>query len=235
MQGSSRHRDDAVLFACGANAQHGLPRSRSDKGKAVTTLLSSETWSAWSDREIARRCGVSHGFVAAIRRDHLDTLPDAGRAAEEAGAADAAPAPDRPRTVTRGGRHYNMNTARIGRGRPGRRNKVARKPKLNSLAWSEADARERARFIAAVGRDSVEHALEASQPPYEITRLDHTFRRFERALRSASEPARRTFLEQYRDEIIALTRAVATPIAVADLASATAPLARAQAEGGDGG
>jgi hypothetical protein len=182
-------RDDALLFACGANAKHGLRRSRSDKMKAVTTLLSSETWLGWSDREIARQCGVSHGFVAAIRRDHLDTLPDAGRA-EEAGAADAAPALDRPRTVRRGGQHYHMNTAHIGRG----------------------------------------------QPSDEVTSLDRTFRRFERALRSASEPARQAFLEQYRDEIIALTQAAAPPIAVApnsaDLASSTALLARAHAEGG---
>ncbi len=49
-------RDDALLFACGANAQHGLPRSRSDKFKAVKTLLRSGRWSEWSDREIARQC-----------------------------------------------------------------------------------------------------------------------------------------------------------------------------------
>src|ERR1700693_652374 len=36
-------RDDALLFACGANAQHGLPCSRSDKLKAVTTLIRCES------------------------------------------------------------------------------------------------------------------------------------------------------------------------------------------------
>jgi hypothetical protein len=30
--------EDAVLFACGANASHGLPRSNSDKRKAVQAL-----------------------------------------------------------------------------------------------------------------------------------------------------------------------------------------------------
>jgi hypothetical protein len=32
-------RDDALLFACGANAEHGLRRNRADKVKAVTTLI----------------------------------------------------------------------------------------------------------------------------------------------------------------------------------------------------
>ena len=56
------NRDDAILFACGANAQHGLPRSRPDKLRAVTTLIHSERWSGWSDREVARQCGVSHTY-----------------------------------------------------------------------------------------------------------------------------------------------------------------------------
>jgi hypothetical protein len=40
------NRDDALLFACGANAQHGLQRSRSDKLKAVMTLIHSERYPA---------------------------------------------------------------------------------------------------------------------------------------------------------------------------------------------
>jgi ParB-like nuclease family protein len=205
-------RDDALLFACGANATHGLRRSRSDKMKAVTTLLCSEQWSGWSDREIARQCGVSHGFVAAARRDHLDKSPDTG-GAEEATAAYAASAPAQRRTVRRGGRRYNMNTARIGRGRstPGRRKKVAPNPKLSSCAWSKANAADRARFIEAAGRGSLEDALDASQPLDEVTRLTLTFHRFERVLRAASEPARQTFLEQRRDEIMALTKAAEPP------------------------
>jgi hypothetical protein len=99
------NRDDALLFACGANAQHGLPRSRADKLKAVTTLLRSEKWSGWSDREIARQCAVSHTYVATVR-EHLATFPDAD--AEQADSA-TPPAPDtvppsRRRTVSRSGR-----------------------------------------------------------------------------------------------------------------------------------
>jgi ParB-like nuclease domain len=228
------NRDDALLFACGANAQHGLPRSRSDKIKAVTTILRSEQWSGWSDREVGRQCRVSHPFVATVRRDHLETCPDAAPP-EDAATASADPsatdapsvAPDRGRTVRRGGRRYRMNTARIGRGRstPGRRKKVAPKPKLNSLAWSEANAAERARFIEAVGRRSLEDALDASQPPDEVW-LKLIFRRIQRVLQAASEPARQRFLDQCRDEIVALTQAAEPPVRDEAVSAA---LARAKA------
>ena len=164
-------RDDALLFACGANAQHGLPRSRSDKVKAVTTLIRSERWSGWSDREIARQCGVSHTFVAAVRSEHLAMLPDAGPQEQEA-ASDTPPADDpsateesgarpvRRRIVRRGGRRYRMNTTRIGRGR--------------------------------------------SRPKDEVAQLERALERFQRVLSGASEPARQTFVEHCREEIMAI-------------------------------
>ena len=55
-------RDDALLFACGANAQHGLRRGRSDKVKAVTTLIRSERWSGW------RRDRPAMRGLASVRR-----------------------------------------------------------------------------------------------------------------------------------------------------------------------
>jgi hypothetical protein len=161
-------RDDAILFACGANAQHGLPRSRSDKAKAVTTLIRSERWSGWSDREIARQCGVSHTYVAAVRSEHLATFPDAQ---EQAAATDTRPAPDgasdaptaapvRRRTAKRRGKPYKLNTAPIGRGR--------------------------------------------SQPHDEVAKLKRAFELFQKAVEEASEPARQTFVEQCREEILAI-------------------------------
>jgi hypothetical protein len=164
-------RDDAILFACGANAQHGLPRSRADKLKAVTTLIHSERWSGWSDREIARQCGVSHTYVAAVRSGHVATLPDAGPQ-EQAAASDTPPADDpsateasgarpvRRRAARRGGRRYNMDTARIGSGR--------------------------------------------SRPQDEVAKLKRAFERFQKALSGASEPARRTFVDHCREEIMAI-------------------------------
>ena len=58
---------DAMLYAVGANSTHGLRRSNSDKRRAVEILLSDPEWASWSDREIARQCGVSHPFVARMR------------------------------------------------------------------------------------------------------------------------------------------------------------------------
>ena len=59
---------EAILYSVGANADHGLRRTNPDKRKAVLTVLEDEEWSQWSDREIARRCGVSHDMVNRARR-----------------------------------------------------------------------------------------------------------------------------------------------------------------------
>jgi hypothetical protein len=92
---------EAILFSCGANAAHGVPRSNEDKRRAVLKLLQDDEWSHWSDREIARHAKVNHETVGKYRDamsfdDHL------------------AKSPDRPRTVERGGTVYVQNTANIG-------------------------------------------------------------------------------------------------------------------------
>ena len=58
---------DAVLYSVGTNATHGLQRMSHDKRRAVETLLEDPEWSQWSDREIARRCAVSHTFVQNLK------------------------------------------------------------------------------------------------------------------------------------------------------------------------
>lgn len=62
-------RRAAVLYACGANASHGLRRTNTDKRRAVEALLRDEEWRGWTDRHIANKCGVSHPFVAALREE----------------------------------------------------------------------------------------------------------------------------------------------------------------------
>lgn len=91
----SGSRRDALLYAVGANATHGLRRTREDKRKAVQTLLDDPDWSRLSDRQIARLTRTSHPFVAEMRRQQrraalkaLSTHPD--------GAAPPAPEVLRP-------------------------------------------------------------------------------------------------------------------------------------------
>lgn len=94
-QGSRR---DALLFALSANQTHGLRRTNADKRRVVLTMLSDGQWKRWSDREIARRCGVTHPFVAEMRTSgngfQIDEPPT--------------------RTAERRGRTYEMDTRAIG-------------------------------------------------------------------------------------------------------------------------
>lgn len=58
---------EAIMYSYGANAKHGLPMSNKDKWRIVTEILNDFEWGDMKDREIARRCGVSHVFVAKVR------------------------------------------------------------------------------------------------------------------------------------------------------------------------
>lgn len=107
---------DAVLYSLGANAKHGLRRSNADKRKAVQTLLDDSEWAAWSSREVARQCGVSHTFVDSIREPHLATLPDSTEKAVTNNVRDV--------TVSRNGTTYQQNTANIGT-RPSHRPEIS--------------------------------------------------------------------------------------------------------------
>ena len=53
-------RRDAILFAVGANGDHGLRRTNEDKRRSVLVLLRDEEWGAKSDRWIATQAGVSN-------------------------------------------------------------------------------------------------------------------------------------------------------------------------------
>lgn len=96
-------RRDAVLFACGANATHGLRRTQADKRRAIVTLLEDTEWRQWSDSEIARRVNVDHKTVASVR---ADLYP--GNSQDS-------------RTVTRGGTTYEQKVPErrtLGPGQP---------------------------------------------------------------------------------------------------------------------
>jgi hypothetical protein len=89
-------RRDAILYAVGANATHGLRRSSADKRRAVTILLQDEEWSKWSNREISRHCGVDEGSVRRLRTVSAEN-------------------PQLARKVKRNGATYDMDTGKIGK------------------------------------------------------------------------------------------------------------------------
>lgn len=65
---------DALLYSVGANATHGLRRTNADKRHAVMTMLGDSEWAKWSDRQIAKACGVTHPFVAKLRGGEVVTV-----------------------------------------------------------------------------------------------------------------------------------------------------------------
>lgn len=68
-------RRAAILHSVAANSTHGLRRTNDDKRRGVLTLLEDAEWGNWSDREIARRCAVSHTYVAHIRAALTGNVP----------------------------------------------------------------------------------------------------------------------------------------------------------------
>lgn len=60
---------DATLYSCGANAEHGLRRTDADKRRAILRMLEDEEWGKWSNREIARHCGVHPTTVSRVKED----------------------------------------------------------------------------------------------------------------------------------------------------------------------
>ena len=67
---------EAILFAAGANARHGLRPRPEDVRKAVATLLTDPEWGQWSGREIARRVGCGRDLVDRLK-DQLAELSGA--------------------------------------------------------------------------------------------------------------------------------------------------------------
>lgn len=97
VDGSQR---DAILYAVGANAVHGIRRSERDKRNAVETLLKDEEWIANGFRWIARQAAVSDWLVRKVYEDLSACCTQIAK-------------PD-ARTVERGASTYTMNTANIG-------------------------------------------------------------------------------------------------------------------------
>ncbi|MEI9942177.1 MAG: ParB/RepB/Spo0J family partition protein [Pseudomonadota bacterium] len=59
--------EQAKLFVANCDIRVGLRRNRTAKRTAVLLVLGTDKGSDWSDREVARHCGVSHTFVGLLR------------------------------------------------------------------------------------------------------------------------------------------------------------------------
>lgn len=100
-------RREAILYACQANARHGLRRTNADKREAVVMMLHDEEWSQWSDRAIAEHIGVDHKTVGKVRKESTGEIPQS--------TAVAAPKPRK----TKAGR--TIDTANIGTNQPAKK------------------------------------------------------------------------------------------------------------------
>lgn len=96
IEGSQR---EAILYACGANSEHGIQRNNDDKRNAVRTILENplvafdENGAPWNDRAIGRICNVDGKVVARQRPRVSAAQPQIGK-----------------RAVSRGGTTYTMDT-----------------------------------------------------------------------------------------------------------------------------
>jgi len=58
---------DAILYAAGANATHGVRRTAADKRRAVIMVLDDPEWRQWTDKKVAEIASVSSVLVGEIR------------------------------------------------------------------------------------------------------------------------------------------------------------------------
>lgn len=133
---------DAILYSLGANSTHGLRRTSADKRKAVNIMLADEYWSQWSNREIARRCGVSETMV---RRSRIS------------------PKGQSRKFITRHGRVTEMQVSNIGKNRSHKKKTI--KPEVSVSLLKEAS-----KIVRENGRDYAEALIASLRHYLKVTR-----------------------------------------------------------------
>lgn len=68
-------RQDALIYALGANVTNGLRRTNADKCHCVQIAL--KEFADWSDRRVAEACGVSQPFVSKLRPQVITVITSA--------------------------------------------------------------------------------------------------------------------------------------------------------------
>jgi len=135
--------DDAKLFASGSNSGHGLRRTNADKLLAVLMALGVKA--DWSDSRIASHVGVSHPFVADVRRSILKPLQDAPAV----------------RTVERDGKTYQQNTKNIGKAKSPAKSKAkpAAVPTVDPVVAEKLDEAQQAVSVLSEENDRLNDRL----------------------------------------------------------------------------
>jgi hypothetical protein len=103
---------DAIAIACGANGNHGLPRTQCDKLRQATIYFAqSPEWANRSNREIGRILNISHTAIANYRREITNDSASSTKAwtnlalnVIEAAKNNLALAEGQPIAATRGGK-----------------------------------------------------------------------------------------------------------------------------------
>lgn len=145
---------DAMLYACGANAAHGMRRTAADKRRAVLRLLADSEWGKWSDREIARRCAVGHSMVSELRSSL--SAPDSEKPFAFPG--DEEEPPNERTYTTKHGTQATMDTSRIGRG-----DESAEKPdqESGSESYNRTAEKQGTSKVAAALVEEIDEVLDA--------------------------------------------------------------------------
>jgi hypothetical protein len=110
--------EDALLFAAGANAEHGVQRTREDKRRCVSLLLNSPKWGNRTAAWIAEKANVSDHLVSEVRAER-----------EAATVSNSRNTPTPSHRIGRDGRKYNARKPKkIARTAAARTNGHATKP-----------------------------------------------------------------------------------------------------------
>ena len=116
----------------------GNPETPADKHRAVERLLSDPEWSAWSNREIARRVGVSDPFVMALLPKLSANVSSENRT-----------------YITKHGTTATLNTANFGKS-PSPTPSVMVPPNMPVIERDDSDICRRAPIVANIPRKYIQ-------------------------------------------------------------------------------
>jgi hypothetical protein len=146
-------RRDAVLYSVSANATHGLRRTNADKRQAVLTLLEDQEWSQWSNRKIAKQCGVAESFVRKLKKESIC-----------AQCADATT----KRKAERGGKTYIIETANIGKSQSPSTSELPQPTELAEVqSTSDPDSKQLREGLNYQHGKGCEHYVKVEQATWE--------------------------------------------------------------------